>query len=311
MPDLVITGATGFLGSHLLDSLKDSGKHIKALTRALQKNRSDLGNVEWVAGDITDKTVWDQLVTPGCTVINLAYSQISTTEEAIVASQVMSQACSRNSAFRLIHCSTTSVYGRSAEGAVDESTPCHPTDDYGQRKLAVEHTLTNCNAGYELVILRPTSVFGIGGKALAKISQSLLHGSGVTNYLRSSLFSSRRMHLVPVAAVTSAINFLAGMERCLDKEVFIVSADDNPDNNFRYVEKILMDSFGLKDYVIPPMPLPSSLLRSALFLMNKSEIDPQCNYSMRKLTDLGFVSPISLEAALREFASSHISRPDH
>lgn len=307
MSDLVLTGANGFLGGHLLRSLKDSGKRIRALSRG-QGIQDESGNVEWIIGDIADKGVWDRLVTPGCTVVNLAYSQTSTGEEALTASRVMSEACMRNSARRLIHCSTTSVYGRSAQGVVNEMTPCRPIDSYGRRKLAIEEELLKHASGYELVIIRPSSVFGVGGRALVKLSQSLLFGSNVKNYLRSCLFSTRRMHLVPVDTVARAIIYLTEVESSLHKERFIISADHEPNNDFRHVERTLVESFGLNNYVPPKVTLHLAVLKGLLLLMNKSEVDPQCVFSMRKLTDLGFSPLISLDTALREFASSYTEK---
>lgn len=304
MSDLVITGANGFLGSYLLQSLKNSGRRIRALSRGHGIN-DDSGTVEWVIGDITDKRVWARLVTPGCTVVNLAYSQTSTGEEALTASRVMSEACIQNSAHRLIHCSTTSVYGRTAQGVVNEITACHPIDRYGLRKLAIEEELLKHATGYELVIIRPSSVFGKGGKALVKLSHSLLFGSKVKNYLRSCLFSSRRMHLVPADTVARAIIYLTEIESSLHKELFIISADDEPNNNFRYVEGTLAECFSLNDYAPPKVTLPLAVLKCLLLLMNKSEVDPQCIYSMRKLTDLGFSPSMGLDTCLREFASAY------
>lgn len=304
MADLVITGANGFVGRHLLTSLEGSGQHIRALIRDEKSIKPHKGNIEWVVGDINNRQTWNELISPNCIVINLAYSQIATTDEAISTSRIMSEACSENSASRLIHCSTTSVYGRAAKGLVDETTLCHPTDSYGQHKLSVEQELLNCaDDSYEVVILRPTSVFGPGGQALTKLCNSLSHQSKVTNYLRSSLFNNRRMHLVPVANVVTAISFLCQFPNLLHKEIFIISEDNDPGNNFWHIEDQLINYFDISPYRFPPLPIPASILKFLLLSAGKSEVDPKCNYSMKKLLSYGFIPPVTLNQAISELAA--------
>jgi nucleoside-diphosphate-sugar epimerase len=186
---------------------------------------------------------------------------------------------------------------------IDENTPCCPIDDYGRQKLMIEHTLRDTPAGNtEIAILRPAAVFGVGGQALLTLRDSLAKGPRLVSYGRSSLFGRRRMHLVPVETVVAALWFLCTVAGPLDREVFIVAEDDDPFNNFRDVEKILMAALHQPGYPLPPVPLPSVVLKGMLLAKGRSEIDPCCRYSMAKLRAWGFVPPIGLATALHAYA---------
>lgn len=298
-PPLVVTGANGFIGRHFLAAA--DGTPVRALTRGRQGPPASVAEdvVEWVFGDLDDPTVWRRLLVEGCTVVNLAYAQVAATEAAVAATRAMVEACAAAGVARLVHCSTISVFGRTAGGLIDERTPCRPVDDYGRQKLAIEEALLAADRGAcDLAILRPAAVFGAGGQALRTLLGSLARGSRLANYARASLFGRRAMHLVPVETVVAALLFLCARREALHGEVFIVAEDDDPLNNFRDVERTLMAVLGVADYPLPPLPLPAAMLGTLLRLRGRSEVDPHCRYSSAKLRALGFVPPLPFAAAL-------------
>lgn len=301
---LVLTGASGFIGHHVLSALSSEGAQVRALTRDARAADAKDSGIEWIVGDLSDHSVWDRLLQPGCTLIDLAYSQFAVTEDAVAVTRAMVAACDEARVSRLIHCSTISVFGRTVGGFINESTPCNPIDDYGRRKLAIEQVLfESVNRRFELAVLRPAAVFGTGGQGLQSLCDSLVRGSCLTNYLRSTLFGRRSMHLVPVATVVAALRFLCEASRPMNGELFIVANDDDPINNFQDVERILRYELGLRDYLLPKVAMPPAMLGMLLRMRGRSEIDPTCVYDSGKLFDWGFVRPISLEDALYEFAA--------
>ena len=214
--------------------------------------------------------------------------------------KALADACAAKGAKRLLHCSTISVFGRSAGGVIDEKTACNPIDSYGRHKLAIERVLQDSvNDRFDFGILRPSAVFGTDGQALKSLCMSLSRHSNIRNYVRSSLFGHRKMHLVPVENVVAALNFLCDIDRLLQGDVFIVSADSDPENNFRSVERMLMEELEVSDYPLPPLPMPSLVLRTLLRLRGRSEIDPCCTYSSAKLLEWGFEPPTALVPAVR------------
>jgi nucleoside-diphosphate-sugar epimerase len=75
---LAITGGTGFVGSHLIDSALAAGHHISALTRRMQPARP---GVEWMAGDLGDREALTRLIEGTDAVIHVA-GLLSATSEA-------------------------------------------------------------------------------------------------------------------------------------------------------------------------------------------------------------------------------------
>jgi nucleoside-diphosphate-sugar epimerase len=298
----VLTGATGFIGSYVLDQFLSDGKKVRALTRNLG-GVTDRQGVEWIVGDIMDPAVWGKLLEPGCTVVHLAYSDKTSIEEALKSVHSLILNCAKVRISRLIHLSSISVCGRTQGGLIDESTVCNPTNNYGRKKFAIEHAIREgANNNFELAVVRPTNVFGNSGLPLKSLSRNLISDSHLSNYLRSSLFGSRAMHLVPVETVAAAISFLCSIDRPLNNEVFIVSEDLDPINNFQYVEQMLMRALGVSNYLVPPIPLPGALLSILLRLRGRSEIDPYCIYLSSKIKKWGFMPPINLITALQEYA---------
>jgi nucleoside-diphosphate-sugar epimerase len=66
---LAVTGGTGFVGGHLLDAAIAAGHQVRALTRREQAPRD---GVEWVSGDLQDRTALEALVTDADAVIHAA-----------------------------------------------------------------------------------------------------------------------------------------------------------------------------------------------------------------------------------------------
>lgn len=308
---LVLTGANGFIGRHLLNRLPSGFDRIVALTRTPPTAGPTTG-LEWVKGDMADPEVWSRMLVQGCTVVNLAYSQVAASGGAVDTAKSMVEACAQAQVARFIHCSTVSVYGRTVGGAIDEGTACNPLDGYGRQKLAVERALLDAAADrFELAVLRPAAVFGQGGQGLRSLCASLTGGSPWTSYARSCLFGHRRMHLVPVETVTAAICFLVETERPVRGDVFIVANDEDPLNNFRDVERILMEELQVPAYRLPRVALPPGLLSAVLKWRGRSEIDPIAVYQSHKLHQWGFAAPVQLEQTLRAFARQSRRPTDH
>lgn len=66
---IALTGATGFVGGHLLDELRREGHAVAALARRPQPDRE---GVEWIAGDLADRPALDRLVADADAVVHVA-----------------------------------------------------------------------------------------------------------------------------------------------------------------------------------------------------------------------------------------------
>lgn len=302
-----VTGATGFIGRHLLDRFcHRPGLMVRALAYQTPEHALPRAErLEWIRGDLADPASLKALLEPGCDLVDLAFPEGWSLEAHVGATIQLVRMAAEIGIRRVLHCSTAAVAGRAPEQRVTEETPPHPATEYETTKLEIENAWRErCGGRVELVILRPTAVFGPGGRNLLKLADALVWGSRLINYLRSSLFGRRRMSLVPVQNVVAAFEFLLDLSRPLASEVFIVSDDEDPMNNFRDVERHLMAGLGVRDYPVPPLPVPKLLLSTALQLAGRSNTDPDRIYDGQKLARAGLHhKPYSIESGLREFAA--------
>lgn len=303
---LAVTGATGFIGRHLMRALEQSSDRVRILVRRRPDSLPWPANVEVVVGSISDAASLRSLVERDCTVVSLAFSHAAVGSEAVAEAALLADVCASARIRRFVQCSTVSVYGRVSEDWVTEDTKCNPLCEYGRTKLAIEQQLLKRAKGkFELAILRPSEVFGRGGQGLVKPIHDLIGGNRQINLLRSILFARRSTHLVPVETVAAAIGFLCLTDSAITAETFNISDDDNPLNNFRDVQRILMEELHVAPHVFPPPAFPRQFLEALLWARGRPNLRSRATYRCEKLMEWGFVKPVTFEAALRRFAAQY------
>ena len=305
---VAIVGASGYIGRHIVAELRRLGSYkIKLLARSLDQNpmETDIDAcLEVFKGDLQQPESLCGFFEPNCTVINLVYLWGAGETLNLQVAANLIKACKAAKVKRLIHCSTAAVVGRATDDLITEDTPCRPVTEYGVTKLKVEQAIIGAWQGcFDVAILRPTSVFGPEGDPLKKLAGDIIGGSRFVNYLKSCLFGKRRMNLVSVANVVGTIIFMIQREENLGGEVFIVSDDDSPANNFSDVEKLLMRAFKIDGYFFPSISIPSSVLMLLLAIMGRNNINPRSNYASNKLRHLGFERVVTFETSLAEYAA--------
>jgi len=301
---IAITGAHGFIGQCLVENILARGDVlIRSLVRSTNAHSRKYHNLTEIHGDMIKPETLSDFLLPGCSVINLAYGFNSTPAENLRMTENLIEICKKNQVKRLIHCSTAAVFGNQAGDIVNEETICNPKTEYGRTKLLIEQTLQDGARGhFEFINLRPTSVFGIGGPALAKIISSLIEGRVALNYFRSCLFNKRTLNLVSLGTVIAAILFILGKGQEVDGQTYIVSEDDESINNFEYVEKYLLHVLYGKYYYLPPLKLPLNILSVVMRVLGREFYNPRIFYDSSKIRKIGFQVPRPLISSLAEFA---------
>lgn len=302
---LVILGASGFLGKALLAD-RHCASCIKAVARRIPSDvDSGQPTVTWHAADLLSSKSLDEVLEPRDIVINLAYAPDAGEAENLRLINNVIEACLRSRAARLVHCSTAVVVGSTRISRVVESTPCEPRTPYEKTKWELEQRVLNTlSSGLDVGIVRPTAILGPGGSNLRKLADSLQNGSAITNYLRACLFGRRHMHLVPVRNVAAAVIHVAMLPSALGGNVYQVSSDDDPANNFHNVEGMLRQSLGLEPRKLPLAPLPLQVLGLALRLLGRSETNMARLYDSTKLLATGFAPVESVADAVWAFGRS-------
>ena len=304
---IAITGASGFIGRHLLSELmRIECCRIKVLSRT---GRLDFDvpksgcRLDIIKGDLQDIASLEGFFEGDCIVINLVYLWNAGETENIAVTHNLIEACKTANVKRIIHCSTAAVAGRVLDDLVTESSQCSPVTEYGVTKLKIEDVIISAaQSNIDTVILRPTSVFGPGGNPLKKLATDLMFGNRFRNHLKSCLFGRRRMNLVHVSNVVAAIILLMNHAESFDGGVFIVSDDDYSGNNFADIERLLMRQFHIPFYSFW-IPMPLGFLACLLLLLKRNNVNPCCNYSPDKLLALGFRRVIGFEAGLVEYGA--------
>lgn len=172
MPQLLITGASGFLGGRTAAHFARLPQYsVRATSRSTKKeaNLTQLG-CEFVPGDLTDATFVSQLVAGMDTIVHCAalsspYGVRSAFESAnIVATETLLQAARNAGVSKFIFISTPTVYvDLTSKFNVKESDPLpkNPVNRYAETKLQAERiVLANNSQGIQTLALRPRAIIG-------------------------------------------------------------------------------------------------------------------------------------------------------
>jgi nucleoside-diphosphate-sugar epimerase len=307
---IAIAGASSFIGTHLLEHLSSRNDlHLKLLVH----HHSEFAlpgpsRVDRIRGDLLNQDSLNGFVESGCTVVNLVHLRDGSPEENFRAVGNLAEACQRVGVKRLIHCSTAVVSGRISGDRVTEATPLRPRKAYEFSKAGAERILLDrSRESLETAILRPTLVFGKKGKNLLKLAEDLLHGNMAVNYLRSCLFGRRRMNLVYIDTVVSALAFLIRTEHPVGGQIFIISEDEDPANNYQDVERFLIKRLGARAYPLPVIPWPSLILKTLLRWSGRTNTNPALIYDCEKIRSWGFRKPLAFEEGLTRFTDWYLT----
>jgi len=172
----LVTGAGGFIGSHLVEELCRQGMDVRALVR--YTSRGDTGwlgdvqeHVDVVLGDVRDSDQMRAVVDSCDTVFHLAalvgipYSYVSprqNLETNAGGTLNMLEAARWAGVRRFVHTSTSEVYGTAQTDSIVEDHPLVGQSPYSASKIAADHITLSYVRAFELpaVVVRPFNAFG-------------------------------------------------------------------------------------------------------------------------------------------------------
>lgn len=273
---------------------------LRLLTRSSGRlHSSNCARITTCDGDLLDTASLRRFVTPGCTLVHLAYLTSGSAANLRAAANLAKVAKERG-VRRVVHCSTAVVIGFSQRGIVTEDTPALPRGEYQATKLNIEQLLrADLHPAVELAILRPTEVIGPGGKNLQPMIERVRNRSSFGNGLRRFVLKSRQFNYVSVHNVVAALLLLANTPATLTSDVYNISDDDDPDNNYGAVETIIASLLERKTVRLIDPALPKQWL-SMLFRLLPEHAPPDRIYSHSRISALGYRKVISLRAAIAE-----------
>ena len=187
MSKVLVTGADGFIGSHLVEILVKKGEKVLALSQYNSFNDwgwledvNCLNDIEVVTGDIRDLHFCYKITKNIDVIYNLAalisipYSYIvpySFVETNIKGTLNICQASLDNGCEKVIHTSTSEVYGTAKYVPIDEKHPLQPQSPYSATKIGADSIALSYYYSFNLpvTIARPFNTYGPRQSARAVI----------------------------------------------------------------------------------------------------------------------------------------------
>jgi len=181
---ILVTGGTGFIGSHLVEALVKRGYKVRCLVREKSdvKHLKDLG-VELVYGDICDENSLKNAVQGVSVVFHLAgiLGRWGVPKEVywdihVKGTENLLKACIENGVKRIIYCSSAGVLGPIEKPPADESYPYNPSNIYEKTKAEAEKAILNCKEKLEVTVIRPEFVYGPRDMHVLRLFDSIQKG---------------------------------------------------------------------------------------------------------------------------------------
>ena len=240
---MLVTGAGGFIGGHLVERLVREGAQVRALVR--YNSRNERGTLDWLPASVTrevDVTLGDlrdvesvERVAAGAEVIFHLGAQIAIPysfvnprdffETNVLGTLNVAQAALRGGAAKVIHTSTSEVYGTAQRVPIAEDHPLEPQSPYAASKVAADKLMDAWHRTYELpvCVLRPFNTYGPHQSARAVIPTII--SQALTGSVRLGSLHPRR-DLTFVTDTVSAFLAAAEAPATVGRTIHLGTGDD-------------------------------------------------------------------------------------
>ncbi len=213
---VLVTGATGFTGSVLVEKLVQLGARVTAIHRRdnIPKKLGDLP-IRWLKGEVYDP----EIIRQGCSGVEYifhvagAYRQAGIKDETYQQVHIDSTRLLANEALnlpafkRFVHISTVGVHGHIERIPADENAPFNPGDVYQETKTEAEQWICQFAAERDLplTVIRPAAIYGQGDRRLLKV------------------FRMAKLPVVPILGFTAGYYHLIHVEDLTDCMILAAS----------------------------------------------------------------------------------------
>jgi nucleoside-diphosphate-sugar epimerase len=167
MARALITGGSGYFGCALRDRLRAAGEAVRVFDLVDADDRP--GDVELVRGDIRDADA----VRRACAGVDVVYHHVAQVPLAkdralftavnVGGTQQLLRAAREAGVAKVVHTSSSAVFGIPSRNPVDGDVAPRPLEAYGQAKLEAEHAVAAAvREGLDVSIIRPRTILGHG-----------------------------------------------------------------------------------------------------------------------------------------------------
>ena len=305
---VVITGAAGFVGSHLVERFSRDGWEVVALVRPTVPSPTTFGTVDIVRRDLQRTTSLADVLRAGDTVVHLAgraHVMDDRSSDPLAAfrsanvdvTAMLCRSAAEVGAARLVFVSSAKVFGEGRAAPYTPEDTLAPADPYAQSKVEAEQAVRDIggSGGLEWTIIRPPFVYGPGGRgnfprliSLARISTRVpLPLASIEN----------RRSIIYVGNLVDVIHLASLHERA--RQRILLPADER-DLSTPELLRAIAAAGGSRALLFP---CPRVVLQAAASLIGRSAEMHRLTESLRLdssqlRTGLGWHPPFSLEDSL-------------
>ena len=256
----LVTGAAGFMGSHLVEYLVSKGVKVRASARPRKQTPFfDRLGVEFVGADLTKPETLPPLFSGDVDrVLHLgAICNFSTPYDELYPTNVVgvdrfTKLCLEAGVKRYVHVGSTAVYGPYRGTPFKEDGPRDPQDEYGRSKKGGEDfVLQRIEEGLPAIMTRPCTVYGPrctdgAGKAFSRpTSITAIPGRGIA-----------RLSNVRAEDVAAAVEYLSHIDEAVG-QVYNLAEDTHPT-----VEEALILAAKAFDAKPPKLHMPLGIVKA-------------------------------------------------
>lgn len=183
---VLVTGGSGFLGSHVAEQLSKSGHQVRALVRKSSNRKflSTLTNLEFAEGSVEDARAVEEAVKGVDAIVHSAGLVKAKNDAEFFQTNVQGTINLANAAKahapslkRFVHVSSLEVSGPSADGTPVPVTQESPITRYGRSKLEAERALLREKDALPITILRPTGIYGPRDNEILEVFRTVKRGA--------------------------------------------------------------------------------------------------------------------------------------
>ena len=303
-----MTGATGFIGRHLIRRLRAEGESVVAVVRARPTADSCEAGVEYVVRDLERVDTLRDLLEGGDVIVHAA-ARAHVMHDAdpdrdaayrrsnVEPTRMLCRSAVESGARRVVFMSSAKVFGEGRERPYQRTEAPAPADAYARSKLEAEQVLREATetGGVEWTVLRPPFVYGPGGKGNFPRLVTLARLAAMLPLPLASI--SNRRSILFVGNLVDAIVRCALHEQAAGQVLLPTDAQDISTPELLHAVAKVRASRALL------FPCPVRVLRAAAAIVGRSAEMERLTESLRLDSShlreqWGWQPPFSLERAL-------------